>query len=164
MSEPYIRRKIKELGLRTIPEITNAIKAGGACMSCHHTPGGLQDLLDEAWADESGNGHRTILQELAPLRTTPADGGGTATATAPTQKLSPYQFAKQVEKTIDEYIRPMLQRDGGDIQIVDIKDTLVYCQLSGACQGCANAGTTMKLMVEQTLKDRVDPSVRVIEV
>ncbi|NQT13063.1 MAG: iron-sulfur cluster assembly scaffold protein, partial [Planctomycetes bacterium] len=47
MSEPYLRRKIKELNLRTIPEITNAVKAGGACMSCHHVPGGLQDLLTE---------------------------------------------------------------------------------------------------------------------
>ena len=51
LSEPYIRRKIKELNLRTIPEITNAIKAGGACMACHHVPGGLQDLLDETWGD-----------------------------------------------------------------------------------------------------------------
>ncbi len=50
LSEPYIRRKIKELNLHTIAEITNAIKAGGACMSCHHVPGGLQDLLDETWA------------------------------------------------------------------------------------------------------------------
>ena len=49
LSEPYIRRKIKELNLHTIAEITNAIKAGGACMSCHHVPGGLQDLLDETW-------------------------------------------------------------------------------------------------------------------
>ncbi len=49
LSEPYLRRKIKELNLRTIAEITNAIKAGGACMSCHHVPGGLQDLLDEIW-------------------------------------------------------------------------------------------------------------------
>ena len=39
LSEPYMRRKIKELNLRTIPEITDAIKAGGACMSCHHVPG-----------------------------------------------------------------------------------------------------------------------------
>ena len=49
LSEPYIRRKIKELNLHTIAEITGAIKAGGACMSCHHVPGGLQDLLDEIW-------------------------------------------------------------------------------------------------------------------
>ncbi len=43
LTEPYLRRKIEELELKTIPDITNAIKAGGACMSCHHTPGGLQD-------------------------------------------------------------------------------------------------------------------------
>ena len=51
LSEPYIKRKIKELNLRTIPDITGAIKAGGACMSCHHTPGGLQDMLDEVWSE-----------------------------------------------------------------------------------------------------------------
>ena len=56
LSEPYIRRKIKELNLHTIPEITAAIKAGGACMSCHHVPGGLQDLLDETW----GNVRRAV--------------------------------------------------------------------------------------------------------
>src|SRR4030042_176079 len=35
VTEPYLKRKIKELNLRTVPDITNAIKAGGACMSCH---------------------------------------------------------------------------------------------------------------------------------
>ncbi|MDM7916611.1 MAG: iron-sulfur cluster assembly scaffold protein, partial [Candidatus Eisenbacteria bacterium] len=49
LSEPYLKRKIAELGLKTIAEITGAVKAGGACMSCHHKPGGLQDLLDEVW-------------------------------------------------------------------------------------------------------------------
>ena len=53
LSEPYIRRKIRELNLHTIAEITHAIKAGGACMACHHVPGGLQDLLNETW----GKGH-----------------------------------------------------------------------------------------------------------
>ena len=51
--------------------------------------------------------------------------------------LSPYQFAKQVEKAFEEYIRPMVQRDGGDVEIIDIKDNLVYCQLGrGLCQLC----------------------------
>ena len=52
LNEPYLRRKIKDLNLRTIPEVTNAIKAGGACMSCHHVPGGLQDLLDDIWGGD----------------------------------------------------------------------------------------------------------------
>ena len=47
---------------------------------------------------------------------------------------------------------------------MDIKDTLVYCKLSGACAGCAHAGQTMKLMVERTLKEKVDEQIRVIAV
>ena len=55
-------------------------------------------------------------------------------------------------------------QDGGDVEIIDIKDTLVYCRLAGACQGCANASQTLRMMVERTLKDMVDERIRVIEV
>ena len=149
VAEPYLKRKIKELGLRTIPDITNAIKAGGACMSCHHVPGGLQDLLDETWGVAAGEPARAPREE--------AEEGA-----AP--PLSPYQFAKKIEKTIDEYVRPMLQQDGGDIEIVDVKDTLIYCRLAGACAGCAGAAQTLRMMVEGTLKDNVDPRIKVIQV
>ena len=67
--------------------------------------------------------------------------------------LSPYQFSKRVEKVMDEQIRPMLRRDGGDLEIVDIKDNLVYCKMSGACHGCAGATRTLKMTVEQTQCD-----------
>jgi NifU-like protein len=156
-SEPYIRRKIRELNLRTIPEITNAIKAGGACMSCHHVPGGLQDLLNDIWG-VSGETLKVLPQPIllgaGPTKTTKEDG----------VSLSPYQFNKKVEKAVDEYIRPMLKQDGGDVEIVDIKDTLVYCRLAGACQGCSSANQTLRMLVEQTLKDMVDERVRVIGV
>jgi NifU-like protein len=78
--------------------------------------------------------------------------------------LSPYQFSKKVEKAIADYVRPALQRDGGDVEVVDIKDTLVYCSLSGACRGCASSGQTLRMLVEQTLKDMVDERIRVIDV
>jgi NifU-like protein len=164
LSEPYIKRKIRELGLRTIPEITHAIKAGGACMSCHHIPGGLQDLLDEVWhgADSSAEpaAQVSLVSSIAPV----AGKEGAAAPPGPQGGLSPYQFAKKIENTVDEYVRPMLQGDGGDVEIVDIKDRLVYCRLTGACQGCAKAGQILKMMVEQTLKDTVDESIRVIAV
>jgi len=156
LSEPYIRRKIKELNLRTIPEITGAIKAGGACMSCHHVPGGLQDQLDDVWgADKNA------------LKIVPSPGPSVETADAPAAELpalSPYQFSKKVEQAIDEYVRPLLARDGGDLELVDIKDALVYCRLTGACAGCAGASQTLKMMVEKTLKEVVDERVRVIAV
>jgi NifU-like protein len=153
LSEPYIKRKIQELGLKTIPDITNAIKAGGACMSCHHVPGGLQDLLDDAWGAQPSR-----LKEAPEL---PLVGE------RPVQReteLSPYQFMKQVEKTMDEYVRPMLRRDGGDCEVIDIKENLVYVRLAGACAGCAGAGQTLSMLIETTLKDMVDERVKVIQV
>jgi NifU-like protein len=160
LTEPYLRRKIKELNLRTIPEITNATKAGGACMSCHHTPGGLQDLLDDIW----GKG-QTQLPVLGPATSAPPTAPG-APAEAPELPpgVSPYQFSKQVENVIEHYARPMLQRDGGDVEIVDIKGTLVYCRFTGACAGCQAAAQTLKLLVEGPLKEHVDERIRVIQV
>ena len=153
LTEPYLKRKIRELGLKTITEITGAIKAGGACMSCHHKPGGLQDLLNEVWGPQP--------LTLTPLPSTPEsrEAAGTDRSVP-----SPYQFSKQVEKVLDQYVRPMLARDGGGVEIVDIKDTAVYCHLVGACAGCGGAGMTMKLMVERTLKEMVDDRIRIITV
>jgi NifU-like protein len=153
LTEPYIRRKIEELELKTIPDITNSIKAGGACMSCHHIPGGLQDLLDEIWGRPD-----TAAKEAPRLPAVGAEGAGEE----PT--LSPYQFAKSVERAIDEYVRPMLKNDGGDMEIVDIKDYLVYARLKGACESCAGAAATLKMMVEETLKSQVDERIKVIAV
>ena len=153
LTEPYIRRKIEELNLRTIADITNAIKAGGACMSCHHVPGGLQDLLDEVW----GKDKRQL--KILPM-STPIEG---ATDTCE-MSLSPYQFNKKIDKAMEETVRPMLQSDGGDVEILDIKDNLIYCRLRGACAGCCQADQTLKMMIEKTLKEMVDERVRVVEV
>lgn len=150
ISEPYLKRKIRELGLKTINEVTNAIKAGGACMSCHHTPGGIQDTLDEVWGQRETH--------TAPPRDLPLEHPANEPA------LSPYQLGKKVEHVVEEAIRPMLKRDGGDLEIVDLKNDIVYCRLKGACAGCAGATMTLKLMVERTLKEQVAESLRVVSV
>lgn len=152
LTEPYIKRKIRELNLRTIPQITNAIKAGGGCSSCHHVPGGLQDLLDQVWEGKAAATPGLVQIPLSPVEA-PAE-----------TEFSPFQFGKKVEKVIDEFIRPSLRMDGGDLEVVDIKGTLVYCSLRGACSSCAGATQTLKLMVERILKEQVDERIRVIEV
>ncbi len=154
ITEPYLRRKIRELNLKTIADVTNATKAGGACMSCHYQPGGLKDLLDEIWGEEE-----THFKE-SPTPPEPAE----TTEAEPQEGMSFYKFCKQVETTVDNDVRPLLQKDGGDIEIVDIKDKLVYCRLKGACEGCAGAGTTLKMMVESKLKEQVTEDLRVIAV
>ncbi len=150
LTEPYLKRKIRELNLRTIQDITNATKAGGACTTCHHAPGGLQDLLDEVW------GRQETAPREAPTQRPPSVGER--------PELSPYQFAKGIEALIEEYVRPGLRQDGGDVEIVDIKDWIVYVHLRGACAGCVGAGMTLKMMIEQTLKDKLDERIRVIAV
>ncbi len=153
LTEPYLLRKIKELGLKSIAELTAATKAGGACMTCHHQPGGLQDLLDQVW----GAGAST---EPAPA----FDPHAAAPAVAEAVELSPFQFMKKVEQVLDSYVRPMLQSDGGDLEIIDIKDRTVYVRLAGACSTCVGASQTLKLLVERSLKEQVDEKARVIAV
>lgn len=150
ITEPYLKRKIKELKLKTIEDITNAVKAGGGCTKCHHAPGGLQDLLCEVWGPEVAPG----------LKVETSDSLKVIKDDRPT--LSPYRFSKAVEQTVEKNIRPLLQRDGGDVELVDIKDFLVYVRLDGACSGCPGAAVTLKKTVEQTLKDQVDNRIRII--
>ncbi len=153
LTEPYIRRKIKELELRTIADITNAIKAGGACMACHHQPGGLQDLLDDIWGRPDAK--VVSAADASPAGVDPADVGAV---------LTPYQLGHRIDAIMERHVLPMLRADGGDAEIVDIKDTTVYLRLQGACAGCAGAATTLKLLVERTLKEKVDERLRVIAV
>ncbi len=169
LTEPYIKRKIKELNLRSISDITGAIKAGGACMACHHAPGGLQDILDEVWGAEGKSTAQSLpvlplITNIGSLRKQEAGQAGSDSVVASSSTLSPFQFAKKIEKLLDDYLRPMVQKDGGDLELIDIKDTTVYIELRGACVGCAGAGQTLKFLVERTLKEKIDERIRVIQV
>jgi len=66
----------------------------------------------------------------------------------------------RVEKAIEK-IRPFLQRDGGDIELVDIVDGVVKVRLKGACSGCPMSQMTLKEGVERALKKDVPEVVRV---
>ncbi len=68
---------------------------------------------------------------------------------------------EQVEKSIQK-IRPMLQADGGDVELVDIVDGIVKLRLQGACAGCPGAQMTLKMGVERQLKQDV-PEVKAVE-
>ena len=52
-----------------------------------------------------------------------------------------------------EQIRPILQRDGGDIEFVDLTDDTVHVRLQGHCAGCPGARMTLKGIVEKILKE-----------
>jgi NifU-like protein len=120
-------------------------------MSCHHAPGGLQDILDEIWGRGAGE----------PRTAQPAEP---ALASGAPEPLSLFQRIKRIERVVEDQVRPLLKADGGDIEVIDIKENLVYCRLAGACAGCAGAAMTLKMMVERVLKEQVDEHIRVIAV
>ena len=68
---------------------------------------------------------------------------------------------QEIEKAIGE-IRPSLQADGGDIELVDVQEGVVKVRLKGACAGCPMSQMTLTNFVEQKLKERV-PGVKKVE-
>ena len=58
-------------------------------------------------------------------------------------------------------VQPYLQSHGGDVELVDIVDGVVKVRLRGACSGCPGAAMTLKMGVEQVLKEKVPEVVRV---
>ncbi len=142
VTEAELKRRIVELNLHTIEDVIGALKAGGACGACQHAPGGIQDLLDERWGVQSEE----------------------TTQTTATPKLSPFQLAKKIEAVIEKEVRPMLADDNGDVEIIDIKENLVYVTLTGACATCPGASGTIQYVIEKKLRENVDDSLRVIQV
>jgi Fe-S cluster biogenesis protein NfuA len=62
---------------------------------------------------------------------------------------------KNVEDVLDRRIRPMLARDGGNIELIDVKENKVYVRLTGACHGCPAAAMTLSHGVERVLREEL---------
>jgi Fe-S cluster biogenesis protein NfuA len=67
---------------------------------------------------------------------------------------------KKVEKALDE-IRPNIQADGGDVQLVAVEKGIVKVRLQGHCVGCPMSALTLKQGIEAHLKQRVPEIVKV---
>ena len=69
---------------------------------------------------------------------------------------------EKVQQALNE-IRPQMQADGGDIELIDVtEDGIVKVRLVGACSGCPGAQMTLQMGVERVLKARV-PEVKAVE-
>jgi len=59
----------------------------------------------------------------------------------------------KVEEVLDQRIRPALVNDGGDIELIEVKDNKVYVRLLGACGHCPSAIMTLQFGVERLLRE-----------
>jgi Fe-S cluster biogenesis protein NfuA len=68
---------------------------------------------------------------------------------------------EQVESALNK-IRPLLQRDGGDVELVEVVEGVVKVRLQGACAGCPMSQMTLKNGIERLLKQEI-PEVESVE-
>jgi NifU-like protein len=152
---------IKEHNLKTVEEIVATTKAGSYCKSCVR-PGGhepkdiyLVDVLEETLKEMEND-------KLVAAADTTASGENSF------DKMTIVQRIKAVDAVIDEYIRPMLVMDGGNMEIIDIKDNTpyydIYIRYLGACSSCASGSTGTLYAIEATLKQKIDENIRVLPV
>jgi Fe-S cluster biogenesis protein NfuA len=70
---------------------------------------------------------------------------------------------EKVEAALEQ-VRPTLKADGGDVQLIDVKDGVVTLRLTGACGGCPMATMTLKGGIERVLKEQVPEVKEVVSV
>jgi Fe-S cluster biogenesis protein NfuA len=81
-----------------------------------------------------------------------------------TMPFTDEDLQQPVSNIITTKIAPMLAKDGGAIELKQIKEGKVYVQLQGACVGCAASGSTLKFIVEKELKAAIHPDLEIINV
>ncbi len=128
-----IEDTIRANNLTSVQDVTNYTKAGGGCSSCHE---GIEEILVKVMAERTGEG-----EAMSP---TPAETAVAAAAApaAPAKKLTLVQKIKKIEEVLEE-VRPMLQRDHGDVELADVQGKMIYVHLKGACSGCMMEAATL---------------------
>jgi NifU-like protein len=139
-----IRDLVEKNGLETVDQVTNYCKAGGGCGGCK---GDIQAIIDDVRGKAAAASDAT---------------GDRVESGPPT--LTNLQKMTLIQKTVDEVIRPALQNDGGDLELVDIRDDIVEVRLQGSCAGCPGAQMTLKRWVEAQLREKVLPTLVVQQV
>ena len=70
---------------------------------------------------------------------------------------------EKIEKALDK-VRPSLMADGGNVELVDVKDGVVKVKLTGACGGCPMSQMTLKMGIERVLKQEIPEIEEVVAV
>jgi len=122
VTEDKIRKVAIENHLTTVDEITNYTKAGGGCGECRSE---INDILTALWSVK-----KPIMQ------------------TKP-KKLTNLQKIALVQDIIETEIRPGLQADNGDLELIDVEGNKVIVELRGMCTGCLMSDVTLGRIQEK---------------
>lgn len=130
-----IEDNVRANGLRTVEDVTNYTKAGGGCSACHE---GIEGILSRVLAERG-----EVFDPTGPAAPVPQPSGG---------KLGTLARIRRIEAAI-EAVRPNLQRDRGDVELIDVEGKNVYVKMTGACAGCHMASVTLDGIQQRIVED-----------
>jgi len=131
VTEEKIRKVAVENHLTTVDEITNFTKAGGGCGECIPN---IEAILRDIWSLK--------LPEKP----------------AKPKKLTNLHKIALIQEIIENEIRPGLQADNGDVEVIDIEGSRVTVALRGMCTGCLMADVTLK-GIQEKLRELVSDDI-----
>ncbi|MCG3660045.1 iron-sulfur cluster assembly scaffold protein [Aliarcobacter butzleri] len=156
-----LKEVIKINDLKTVEEITDYTKAGAFCKSCIR-PGGHEEkdiYLVDILRDVRAEMEQEKLKNAA---------NASAAGTISFSEMTLVQRIKAIDSVLDEDIRPMLVMDGGNMEIIDIKENLphydLYIRYLGSCSGCASGSTGTLYAIESILQQKIDDNIRVLPI
>lgn len=139
VTDEQIRKEVKENKLSTVEQVTHYTKAGGGCQLCH-------EKIEEIIAEVQGQMKEESIEKQRPVK-----------AMTNIQKIA------KIQEVMDAEIRPLLHRDGGDVELIDVDGNTVSVALRGLCTSCPSSGLT-KAGIETKLRELVHPDLVVEEV
>ncbi|WP_298351723.1 Fe-S cluster assembly protein NifU [Rhodoblastus sp.] len=185
IDEGMIERAVRMNRLTTIEAVTAYTKAGGGCLTCFDALEGLlakvnakmvaEGVLAEAEAYKAGGADPAALKKKTQAARSAENAGNAGRAAVraadvapspvsplapPPKPLTNLQRIRLIEETIED-IRPLLKKDGGDCELLDVDGSNVLVKLSGACVGCQAASMTVG-GIQERISARLGVPVRVI--
>ena len=133
VTDREIEKAVRENNLSSVEEVTNYTKAGGGCENCHDK---IREIIARVRSE--------VREAVRP-------------------RLSNIQKMKKIEEIMEREIRPSLQHDGGDIELIDVIGNRVVVATRGACAVCKASEQTLKNFVESKLRELVWPELVVEE-
>ncbi len=146
VTDAHIREVALANELHTLEEVTHFTKAGGGCGLCHEK---IEALLAALWEEQARH---------------PGEAAAAPAPAEPGAAMTNLQKIHVIEELIRDRIRPALQQDGGDIDLIDVDHNIVYVRLKGACEHCPSSTRTMRQFIEKEIHKQISSIIRVEEV
>ena len=148
MSLSAIKRSILLHDIQTLKTLTAYTKAGYADYGCHEK---LETLLLD---------NKKVIEVKKETSSQVSD--------IPFREMDNKEKMIAVNQVIDSSVREFLVMDGGDVEVLDVKengeDIDIYIRYLGACDGCASSSTGTLFAIESALKEKLDNKIRVLPI